>query len=76
MDDKTDKEKLHIELFATNAYSNKIYAKWRNLCQNYNPTKKKKNCSKVLQREENDIEIPKIGYHLHEIYMSTRAFTY
>ena len=42
MDDKTDKEKLHIELFATNAYSNKIYAKWRNLCQNYNPTKKKK----------------------------------
>ena len=38
--------------------------------------KKKKNCSKVLQREENDIEIPKIGYHLHEIYISTRAFTY
>ena len=38
--------------------------------------KKKKNCSKVLQREENDIEIPKTGYHLHEIYISTRAFTY
>ena len=39
-----------IELFATNVYSNKIYAKSRNLCQNYNPTKKKKkkNYSKVL----------------------------
>ena len=31
-----------IELFATNVYSNKIYAKSRNLCQNYNPKKKKK----------------------------------
>ena len=41
-----------IELFATNVYSNKIYAKSRNLCQNYNnkkkKKKKKKNYSKVL----------------------------
>ena len=61
MDDKTDKEKLHIELFATNAYSNKIYPKWRNLCQNYNPTKKKKKktVQKCFKEKKTTLGFPK-----------------
>ena len=49
-----------IELFATNAYSNKIYAKWRNLCQNYNPTKKKKKTvQKCFKEKKTTLRFPK-----------------
>ena len=50
---KLIKKSFMIELFATNVYSNKIYAKSRNLCQNYNPTKKKKKLFKsTLKRRK------------------------
>lgn len=48
-----------IELFATNVYSNKIYAKSRNLCQNYNPTKKKKTIQKYFKEKKTTLRFPK-----------------
>ena len=49
-----------IELFATNVYSNKIYAKSRNLCQNYNPTKKKKKTiQKYFKEKKTTLRFPK-----------------